>query len=93
MDADFAYSILCRQEQTKGDKSDEEEEMREIPGFTKKRCRLPSTASKKGKASDSNGIRAENIKTCADVTKVMVRLIFNEVTRQKDCTPETWRII
>ena len=33
------------------------------------RYRLPLTASKKGKASDNNGIRAEDIKTCDETTK------------------------
>ena len=57
----------------------------------KMRCRLPLRASKKGKASDNNGIRAEDIKTCDDTTKEMIRQIFNEVMKQDDCTPETWR--
>ena len=55
------------------------------------RCRLPLRASKKGKASDNNGIRAEDIKTCDDTTKEMIRQIFNEVMKQDDCTPETWK--
>ena len=57
------------------------------------KCRLPLIASKKGKASDNNGIRAEDIKTCDDRTKEMIRQIFNEVMKQEDCTPETWRRI
>ena len=55
------------------------------------RCSLPSTASKKGKASDSNGIRAEDIKACDDTTKEMIRQIFNDVLKQEDCTPTTRR--
>ena len=55
--------------------------------------KLPLIASKKGKASDNNGIRAEEIRTCDDTTKEMIRQIFNEVMKQEDCTPETWRII
>ena len=59
--------------------------MKEIPGFTKKRsCRLPLTASKKGKAGESNGIKPEDIKTCDDETKKIVRQIFNEVPRQEE---------
>ena len=49
------------------------------------------TAPKKGKAGDSNGIRAEDIKTGDDETKGMIRQSFNEVLRQEDCTPEAWR--
>ena len=58
-----------------------------------KKYKLPLIASKKGKASDNNGIRAEDIKTCDETTKVMTRQIFNEVIMQEDCTPETWRRI
>ena len=43
-----------------------------------------------GKACDNNGIRAEHIKDCDDMTKEMMRQIFNEVIK-KSCTPETWR--
>ena len=46
---------------------------------------------KKSKASDNNGIRAEDIKTCDATTKDMIRQIFNEVLKQEDCTPETWK--
>ena len=59
----------------------------------KMKYRLPLIASKKGKASDNNGIRAEDIKTCDETTKEMIRQIFNEVMKQEDCTPETWRRI
>ena len=41
---------------SKGGRNNAEEEKKEIPEITKMRCRLPSTASKKSKASDSNGI-------------------------------------
>ena len=51
------------------------------------------TASKKGKASDNNGIRAEDIKARDETTKEITRHIFSEVLKQDDCTPETWRII
>ena len=45
---------------------------------------------KKGKAGDSNGIRAEDIGTCDEETKELARQIFNEVQKQKECTPEAW---
>ena len=43
--------------------------------------RMQSKDSKKGKAADSNGIRAEDIKACDDETKEMVRQIFKEVIK------------
>ena len=54
-------------------------------------CCLDSLS--KGKASDSNGTRAEDIKTCDDTPKEMIRQIFNGVIKQYDCTPLTWREI
>ena len=51
------------------------------------------TQKKKGKSADSNGIRAEDIKACGEETKEMVRQIFNEVIKQKECTPEAWQRI
>ena len=42
---------------------------------------------------DNNGIRADDIKTCDETTKEMIIQIFNEVLKQEDCTPETWREI
>ena len=48
---------------------------------------------RKGKASDNNGIRAEDIKTCDTATKETIKQIFNEVSKQESCTPETWRRI
>ena len=45
------------------------------------------TASREKKASDSNG-RYQNMRRYDERDD---RQIFNVVTRQKDCTPETWR--
>ena len=47
----------------------------------------------RGKASESNGIRAEDIKECDEETKEMVRQIFNEMIKQKECTLQTWQRI
>ena len=33
------------------------------------RFKMPLTASKKGKAKDSSGVRAEQLKNCSDATK------------------------
>ena len=49
--------------------------------------------TQKKKAGDSNGIRVEDIKTCGEETKEIVRQIFNEVLNQRECTPEAWRRI
>ena len=54
------------------------------------RCRLPRIASQKVKASDNNGIRAEDTRTGDETTKEMINQIFNEVMKQEHCTPETW---
>ena len=48
---------------------------------------------KKGKASDCNGVRAEDIEACSEKTKEMTRQMFNEILKQEDCTPTTWRRI
>ena len=65
----------------------------EMPEFTKNEVQAAIDSLKKGKASDSNGIRAEDIKACGEATKEMIRQIFNEVPNQEDCTPTTWRRI
>ena len=46
--------------------------------------KLPLIDSKKGKASDNNGIQAEESKTCDETTKEVIRQIFNEVLKQED---------
>ena len=55
----------------------------------KKEIQAAIDSLKKGKASDSNEIRAEDIKACDETTKEMIRQKFNEVLKQDDCTPET----
>ena len=47
----------------------------------------------KGKARDSNGIRAEQLKNCSDETTEKIRTIFNEIAQQEDFTPKSWRKI
>ena len=63
----------------------------EIPDFTQDEVQAAIDNLKKSKASDNHGIRAEDIKTCDETTKEMIRQIFNEVLKQEDCTPKTWR--
>ena len=48
---------------------------------------------KKGKASDNNGIRPQDIRTCDNETNEMIKLIFNEVLKQESSAPEIWRRI
>ena len=40
---------------------------------------------------DSNGIRADDIKTCDDETREKVRQIFNEIIKRNEFTPEEWK--
>ena len=49
--------------------------------------------SSEGKAGDSSGIRAEQIKTCDEGTEEWIRQVFNEILQEEDCTPQTWRQI
>ena len=58
----------------------------EIPEFTQDEVQA-AIDSLKSTASDNNGIRAEDIKTCDETTKEMIRQTFNEVLKQEDCTP------
>ena len=84
----------CRDEKNKRWRRQENEDKKnEIPEFSRKRYRLQSTASEKGKASDCDGIRAEDVTVCSEKTKEMMRQIFNEILKQEDCTPTTWRRI
>ena len=48
-------------------------------------------SKKKGKSPDSDGIRAEDIKACDDVTRDMVRQLFNEIIKRNNFTPEEWK--
>ena len=81
-------------ETIKGDQSAGVEQTKEIPEFTTEELQAAiDRLKKKGEAGDSNGIRAEDIKACDEETKEMMRQIFNEVLKQRDCTPEAWRRI
>ena len=76
------------------ERDDFEHEMsddRRIPEITTEE--LPSAISKlkKGKSPDSNGIRAEDIKSCDNETREMVRQIFNEITKRNNFTPDEWK--
>ena len=55
----------------------------EIPKFTQDEVQTANDSLKKkeGKASDNNGIRAEDTKPCDETTKEMTRQICNEVMR------------
>ena len=72
-------------------KQDDESCNEEIPEITDGEMQSAIKKLKKGKACDNNGISAADIKDCDESTREMIRQIFNEVIRQKDCIPETWR--
>ena len=69
------------------------EEIKPIPEFTTSEIQEAIDRLKRGKAGDSSGVRAEQIKNCNDETKEKIRQIFNEILLQKECTPKTWRRI
>ena len=75
----------------KGNQWPEVDETRAVPEFTKKEIEAAIGRLKNGRAGDSERMRAEDIKKCDEGTKAMMGPIFNEVLRQKDCTPEAWR--
>ena len=64
-----------------------------IPEFTTEEIQAAIDRLKKGKAKDSDGIRAEQLKICSDDTKEKIRTIFNEIALQEDFTPKSWRKI
>ena len=72
-------------------KNNSEDNNEEILLITDEEIQAAINKLKKGKASDNNGIRAEDIKTCDNERKEMIKLIFNEVLKQESCTPEIWR--
>ena len=61
--------------------------------FTTEEIQCAIDRLKKGKAKDSNGIRAEQLKICSEETKEEIRTIFNEIAQQKDFSPKSWRRI
>ena len=60
-----------------------------IPEFTTGEIQDAMNRLERGKAGDSGGIRAEQIKICGDEAKEKTRQIFNKVMLQDDCTPKT----
>ena len=59
------------------------------PEFTTNGIQDAIDRLKRGKAGDSSGVRAEQIKNCSEETKEKIRQIFNEILRQKECAPKT----
>ena len=79
-------------ENNKEDQGYDVEETRDIPEVTNEELQAAiSTLKKKANQETATEIRAEDIKTCDEETKEMVRQTFNEVLKQKDCTPEAWQ--
>ena len=66
--------------------------MTRIPEITTEELRTAiNETQKKGKSTDRNGIRAEDIKACDDETREMVRQIFIEIIKRNKFTPEAWK--
>ena len=57
------------------------DEMTRIPEITNEELQTAIDKLKEGKSSDSNGIRAEDIKACDDETREIMRQIFNEIMK------------
>ena len=72
---------------------EENEQSAKIKEFTTEEIQNAIDRLKKGKAKDSNGIRAEQLKLCSDETKEEIRTIFNEIAQQEDFTPKSLRKI
>ena len=77
---------------TEHDKADPSQ-LNFIPEFTTNEIQDAIDRLKTGKAKDSNGTRAEQLKNCSDDTKEKIRTIFNEIAQQEDFTPKSWRKI
>ena len=71
-----------RLEQTTMRKPTTKVTMKKIPMITDEEIQTAINKLKQSQASDNNGIRAEDIKTCDDATKKMMKQIFNEVLKQ-----------
>ena len=67
---------------TKRDDSEQEtSDDRRIPEITTEELQSAISKLKKGKSPDGNGIRAEDIKSCDNETREMMRQLFNEIIR------------
>ena len=64
-----------------------------ISEFTTEEIQAAINRLKKGKARDSSGVRAEQLKICSDDTKEKIRTIFNKIAQREDFTPKSWRWI
>ena len=64
-----------------------------IPEFTINEIQDANDRLKKGKAKDSNGVRAEQLKNCSDATKEKIRTIFNETNSSTRKVTEKMQII
>ena len=71
----------------KENEEDGETKMKNILEFTEQEAQDAIDSLKKESAGDSNGIKAEDIKTFDEETRRLIREIFNEVLRQEDKSP------
>ena len=68
-----------------------EKETNEIPEISTEELQNAIKRLKKGKAGDSNVIRAEDIKASDDEPKEMVRTDLQRSGKQEEYTPEAWK--
>ena len=72
-------------------KSCNEDVRNQVPELTQDEVQAAiDDLKKKVKQVTTTGIQAEDIKTCDETTKEMIRQMFHEVLKQENCTPETW---
>ena len=74
-------------------KDDDSSQKGKIAEFTKEEIDAAIHRLKKGKARDSSGVRAEQLKICSEETKEKIRIIFNDIAQQEDFIPDSWRKI
>ena len=62
-----------------------------FPELTEQELQTAIDWLKRGKAGDTKGIKAEDLKGCDDEAKEMMRSIFNEIITQESKAPNFWR--
>ena len=73
-----------KREGTPRRKNYDEDVRNEIPEFTQKEVQAAIDSFIKCTASDNNGIRAEDTKTCDETTEEMTKQLFNEVLKEEE---------
>ena len=81
-DAFGEFYKRLHKDKEKDDSEHETSDDRRIPEITTEELQSAISKLKKGKSTDSNGIRAEDIKACDDETREMMRQLFNEIIKR-----------